>query len=94
MEARLPAAGMRTMRELYALSHERISASGERAGRSYLAVAAWCGRTSSRRGAAQAPDISHQHILPSYAPTRAAARDICLKMLCTCAGRMRKEGHC
>ena len=91
MEARLTAAGIKTVRELYALSRESMSAIWG----SVLGDRLWLllrGEDFLDPEPRKLQTISHQHILPPHARTRSAARDICLKMLHACAMRMRKEG--
>lgn len=90
MEARLTAAGIKTVRELYSLSRERMSSIWG----SVLGDRLWLllrGEDFLDPEPRKLQTISHQHILPPHARTRMAARDICLKMLHSCAARMRKE---
>lgn len=91
MEARLNAAGITTVRELYNLSRERMNSIWG----SVLGDRLWLllrGEDFLDRDPRKLQTISHQHVLPPNARTRTAARDICLKMLHSYAARMRKEG--
>ena len=91
MEARLTSAGVSTVRELYTLSRERMSAiwGSVRGDRMWLLLR---GEDFLDPEPRKLQTISHQHVLPPHGRTRPAARDICLKMLYACAERMRKQG--
>ena len=95
MERRLRAAGIESMRELCGLSRGRMGALWG----SVLGERMWLllrgedlPEPPAGVSVAKSKTLSRQHILPPGQRTPEGARQVALKMLADCAGRLRKQG--